>query len=96
MKTQLTANLPPTQHAVQLIGKDKLVFNKRKEVFTPAEHQILCRVEAVGLCFSDLKLLKQFSCQTWRCGFAPRFMIRDRFSFMCLSISAFSQFLCFF
>ena len=61
MKTQLTANLPPTQHAVQLIGKDKLVFNKRKEVFTPAEHQILCRVEAVGLCFSDLKLLKQFS-----------------------------------
>lgn len=61
MKTQNTTNLPPRQHAVQLIGKDKLVFNKRKEVFTPGEHQILCRVEAVGLCFSDLKLLKQFS-----------------------------------
>jgi threonine dehydrogenase-like Zn-dependent dehydrogenase len=61
MKTQNTVNLPPTQHAVQLIGKGKLVFNKRKEVFTPGEHQILCRVEAVGLCYSDLKLLKQFS-----------------------------------
>jgi threonine dehydrogenase-like Zn-dependent dehydrogenase len=55
------ANLPETQYAVQLVGPDKLVFNKRKEVFAPAEHQILCRVEAVGLCFSDLKLLKQFS-----------------------------------
>jgi threonine dehydrogenase-like Zn-dependent dehydrogenase len=46
---------------VQLIGAGKLVFNKCKEVFAPGEHQILCRVEAVGLCFSDLKLLKQFS-----------------------------------
>jgi threonine dehydrogenase-like Zn-dependent dehydrogenase len=61
MKTQHTANLPPTQHAVQLIGKEKLVFNKSKEVFTPGRGQILCKVEAVGLCFSDLKLLKQFS-----------------------------------
>ncbi len=61
MKTQNAANLPPTQHAVQLVGPDKLIFNKCKEVFAPGEHQILCRVEAVGLCFSDLKLLKQFS-----------------------------------
>jgi len=61
VKTRNTINLPPTQHAVQLIGPDKLVFNKCKEVFAPGEHQILCRVEAVGLCFSDLKLLKQFS-----------------------------------
>jgi threonine dehydrogenase-like Zn-dependent dehydrogenase len=61
MKTQNSDSLPPTQRAVQLAGPDKLVFNRCKEVFTPAEHQILCRVEAVGLCFSDLKLLKQFS-----------------------------------
>lgn len=61
MKTQNAASLPSTQHAVQLVGPDKLVFNKHKEVFAPGEHQILCRVEAVGLCFSDLKLLKQFS-----------------------------------
>jgi len=54
-------NLPKTQCAVQLVGPDRLVFNKSKEVFAPGRHQILCRVEVVGLCFSDLKLLKQFS-----------------------------------
>jgi threonine dehydrogenase-like Zn-dependent dehydrogenase len=61
MKTRNAAKLPLTQHAVQLVGPDKLVFNKCKKVFAPGEHQILCRVEVVGLCFSDLKLLKQFS-----------------------------------
>ncbi len=55
------AVLPKTQYAVQLVGPDELVLNKSKEVFPPGRHQILCRVEAVGLCFSDLKLLKQFS-----------------------------------
>ena len=54
-------NVAKTQRAVQLIGPDKLVFNKSKEIFKAGRHQILCRVEAVGLCFSDLKLLKQFS-----------------------------------
>jgi len=55
------ADLPETQYAVQLVGPDELVLNKSKEVFKPGPHQILCRVEVVGLCFSDLKLLKQFS-----------------------------------
>jgi threonine dehydrogenase-like Zn-dependent dehydrogenase len=54
-------DLPETQYAVQLVGPDELVLNRSKEVFRPGPHQILCRVEAVGLCFSDLKLLKQFS-----------------------------------
>ena len=54
-------NIPDTQHAVQLIGPDKLRLNTAKPVFHPGPHQILCQVEAVGLCFSDLKLLKQFS-----------------------------------
>jgi threonine dehydrogenase-like Zn-dependent dehydrogenase len=54
-------DLPKTQYAVQLVGPDKLILNKCKEVPRPGRHQILCRVEAVGLCFSDLKLLKQFS-----------------------------------
>ncbi len=54
-------NLPKTQYAVQLVGPDELVLNRSKKVFPPGRHQILCRVEAVGLCFSDLKLLKQFS-----------------------------------
>ncbi|MHC4310047.1 MAG: alcohol dehydrogenase catalytic domain-containing protein, partial [Planctomycetota bacterium] len=55
------ADLPETQYAVQLVGPDELVLNKSKDVFRPGTHQILCRVEVVGLCFSDLKLLKQFS-----------------------------------
>ena len=55
------ANLPKTQYAVQLVGPDQIAFNKEKEVHRPSQHQVLCRVEAVGLCFSDLKLLKQFS-----------------------------------
>jgi threonine dehydrogenase-like Zn-dependent dehydrogenase len=54
-------HLPKTQCAVQLVGPDKLVLNKTKEVLEPGPHQILCRIEVVGLCFSDLKLLKQFS-----------------------------------
>ncbi|MBN2272380.1 MAG: alcohol dehydrogenase catalytic domain-containing protein [Sedimentisphaerales bacterium] len=52
---------PQTQCAVQLVGPDELVLNESKEVFDPGPFQILARVEAVGLCFSDLKLLKQFS-----------------------------------
>jgi threonine dehydrogenase-like Zn-dependent dehydrogenase len=55
------SNVPETQRAVQLVGADELVFNDSKEVFKPGPHQILCQVEATGLCFSDLKLLKQFS-----------------------------------
>ena len=54
-------NLPETQYAVQLVGADELLLNRAKKVIAPGHHQILCRVEAVGLCFSDLKLLKQFS-----------------------------------
>jgi len=49
------------QNAVQLIGPDQLTLNTSKKVVPPGPYQILCRVEAVGLCFSDLKLLKQFS-----------------------------------
>jgi len=55
------ADLPKTQYAVQLVGPDELILNRSKEVFRPGRHQILCRVEVVGLCFSDLKLLNQFS-----------------------------------
>jgi len=54
-------DLPRSQLAVQLVGPDKLLFNDSKEIIEPGEHQIVGRIEAVGLCFSDLKLLKQFS-----------------------------------
>lgn len=53
--------IPSTQYAVQLIGPSQLKLNPSKEVFRPNAHQILAKIECVGLCFSDLKLLKQFS-----------------------------------
>ncbi|MCH2114870.1 MAG: alcohol dehydrogenase catalytic domain-containing protein [Pirellulales bacterium] len=54
------SDFPTTQHAVQLIGPDRLTLNTSKPVPTPGPHEVLLKVEAVGLCFSDLKLLKQF------------------------------------
>lgn len=54
------AELPKTQHAVQLVGPGELKLNRTKSVSAPGPHEILIKVEAVGLCFSDLKLLKQF------------------------------------
>ncbi|MFA5864819.1 MAG: alcohol dehydrogenase catalytic domain-containing protein [Phycisphaerae bacterium] len=53
--------IPTTQYAVQLVGPSQLRLNKEKEVFQPGPYQLLAKVEAVGLCFSDLKLLKQFA-----------------------------------
>ena len=52
--------IPSTQYAVQLVGPSQLRLNPQKEVFKPGPHQILAKIECVGLCFSDLKLLKQF------------------------------------
>jgi threonine dehydrogenase-like Zn-dependent dehydrogenase len=52
--------IPQTQYAIQLIGADELKLNTSKSVDKPGPYQILARIEAVGLCFSDLKLLKQF------------------------------------
>ncbi len=52
--------IPTKQSAVQLVGPDELVLNNDKPVDHPDPYQILVKVEAVGLCFSDLKLLKQF------------------------------------
>lgn len=52
--------IPSKQYAIQLIGPDQLKLNTEKPVYAVGPHQILARVEAVGLCFSDLKLLKQF------------------------------------
>ena len=55
------ATIPTSQSAVQLVGPDELRLNTSKPVFRPGPHQVLAKVEVVGLCFSDLKLLKQFS-----------------------------------
>ncbi len=52
--------IPARQRAVQLVGPDRLILNESKSVPAPGPHEILCRVVVCGLCFSDLKLLKQF------------------------------------
>lgn len=53
--------LPSTQYAIQLVAPGQLKLNPAKPVPKPGPHEILIRIEACGLCFSDLKLLKQFS-----------------------------------
>ena len=53
--------LPATQHAIQFVGPGRLVHNRAKPVPTPGPTQLVVKVEAVGICFSDTKLLKAFS-----------------------------------
>lgn len=60
--------IPATQQALQLVGPDELRLNRAKEVFRPGPTQVLAKIEAVGLCFSDLKLLKQFAAHTRKSG----------------------------
>ncbi|HEY5496270.1 MAG TPA: alcohol dehydrogenase catalytic domain-containing protein, partial [Candidatus Limnocylindrales bacterium] len=57
----LVPALPTTQHAIQFVGPGQLVHNRAKIVAAPGPTQLLVRVEAVGICFSDTKLLKAFS-----------------------------------
>jgi len=56
----MAEKIPATQYAVELTGPDKLGINSQKKIYQPGPFGILAKVEAVGLCFSDLKLLKQF------------------------------------
>lgn len=53
--------LPATQHAIRFVGPDQLVLDPAKPVVPPGPTQVLVRVEAVSLCFSDTKLLHAFS-----------------------------------
>lgn len=53
--------IPTSQRAVQLTGPGELRLASSKPVPSPGRHQFLAKIEAVGLCFSDLKLLKQFA-----------------------------------
>lgn len=53
--------LPATQHAIQYVGPGQLVHNRAKPVPVPGPTQLVLKVEAVGICFSDTKLLKAFA-----------------------------------
>jgi threonine dehydrogenase-like Zn-dependent dehydrogenase len=53
--------IPATQHAIQIVDAGRIVHNANKTVRQPGPHQILVRMEAVGICFSDTKLLHAFA-----------------------------------
>jgi threonine dehydrogenase-like Zn-dependent dehydrogenase len=53
--------IPATQHAIQIVDAGRIVHNREKVVPQPGPHQILLRMEACGICFSDTKLLHAFT-----------------------------------
>ena len=54
------AAVPAEQHAIQYLGVDEFVHNAAKPVDPVGPTQLLLRVEACGICFSDTKLLHAF------------------------------------
>ena len=56
----MTEEFPSTQHAIQFVGKDEVVHNPAKPMYPLGPTQVLLRTEAVGICFSDTKLLHAF------------------------------------
>ena len=54
-------DIPKTQYAVQIVAADEIALNSSKPVPELGPTQILCRIEATGICFSDTKLLHAFT-----------------------------------
>ena len=61
-------NIPETQHAIQFVGVDQIVVNPAKPVYPVGPHQMLLKVEACGICFSDTKLLHAFDTHPRKTG----------------------------
>ena len=55
------SDIPTTQHAVQIVAADEITVNEAKPVPELGPTQILVRIEATGICFSDTKLLHAFT-----------------------------------
>lgn len=55
------STIPATQYAVQIVAADETALNTSKTVPDVGPTQILCQIEATGICFSDTKLLHAFS-----------------------------------
>ena len=53
--------IPRTQVAFQIVGADQARLNAEKPVPELGPTQILCQIEATGICFSDTKLLHAFT-----------------------------------
>lgn len=56
----MTQEIPDTQHAIQFVGADQVVHNPAKPMYPLGPRQLLLKTEAVGVCFSDTKLLHAF------------------------------------
>ncbi len=59
--TATAAAVPATEHAIQIVAPGEIVHNRAKPVPAPGPTQVLLRIEAVGICFSDTKLLHAFT-----------------------------------
>jgi threonine dehydrogenase-like Zn-dependent dehydrogenase len=53
--------IPATQRAIQFVAADTVILNPAKPVPELRPTQVLVKVEAVGICFSDTKLLHAFT-----------------------------------
>jgi threonine dehydrogenase-like Zn-dependent dehydrogenase len=53
----VTDTTAATQHAIQFTGPGDLIHNAAKAIPVPGPTQLLLKVEANGICFSDTKLL---------------------------------------
>ncbi|MDC4232106.1 alcohol dehydrogenase catalytic domain-containing protein [Actinomyces sp. B33] len=51
---------PDSQYAIQIVGQEQFIVNDSKPIDPVGPHQMMLRVEACGICFSDTKLLHQF------------------------------------
>ncbi|MFZ1913081.1 MAG: alcohol dehydrogenase catalytic domain-containing protein [Propionicimonas sp.] len=56
----MTQEFPATQHAIQFVGAEQVVHNPAKPMYELGPRQLLLKTEAVGICFSDTKLLHAF------------------------------------
>ena len=56
----MSENIPATQYAIQITAKNELRVNPAMPVPVPGPGQILLKIEACGICFSDTKLMHTF------------------------------------
>jgi threonine dehydrogenase-like Zn-dependent dehydrogenase len=55
------SDIPATEVAARLVAVDTIVIDPAKPIPELGPTQILCRIEATGICFSDTKLMHAFS-----------------------------------
>lgn len=56
----MSIQIPETQQALQFVGVKEAVVNPAKPMYEVGPRQILIKVEACGICFSDIKLINAF------------------------------------